>query len=125
MSTVLFLFNPNRDHLLTCCFLIDEGFIDQDQVVDEDSFDARRVEREHQKLDRRRREMDDRDAEQIAAEFKERHNRSQAARFKGSSENTPQRLLMPGVEDPNLWQIRVKVRVFLYLPMDVNSLKLT
>jgi transcription elongation factor SPT5 len=64
---------------------------------------------DHQLLDRRRREFDDREAEKIAQDLKERHGRSQAARFKGDQDQVPQRLLMPSVDDPNLWQIRVKV----------------
>jgi len=79
---------------------------------------------DHQLLDRRRREFDDRDAERIAEEFRERHGRSQAARFKGDQDQVPQRLLMPSVDDPNLWQVRVKVRARFPSPSLPNARRL-
>ena len=32
-----------------------------------------------------------------------------AARYNADSDSVPQRLLMPGVNDPSLWTVRVKV----------------
>lgn len=76
--------------------------------------DARRVEADLQRLDRRRRMDDDRDAEKIAEELRERHARSSANKFRGDTDLVPQRLLMPSVDDPSLWQIRVKVRPSIF-----------
>ena len=69
-----------------------------------------RTSRNHQRLDRRRREVDDRDAERIAADLKARHQQQQVQAYSGDNENLPQSLLVPSVEDPKLWQVRVKVR---------------
>jgi transcription elongation factor SPT5 len=51
------------------------------------------------------------DAEKIARDLQERYSRAQGARFKGDVDQVPQRLLMPSVEDPNLWQVKCKVRL--------------
>lgn len=44
--------------------------------------------------------------EEILAGIKERHARQ--AKYNADSDQVPQRLLMPGVDDPSLWQVRVK-----------------
>jgi transcription elongation factor SPT5 len=41
--------------------------------------------------------------------LKERYGRNAAARYDADTDNVPQRLLMPGVNDPSLWTVRVKV----------------
>lgn len=45
----------------------------------------------------------------IVQRLKERH--AGAARYNGDSDAVPQRLLMPGVNDPSLWKVVVKVSV--------------
>lgn len=47
--------------------------------------------------------------EQTVARLKERYGRVQAAKYDPDSDQVPQRLLMPGVNDPNLFQVKVKV----------------
>ncbi|KAF7296383.1 hypothetical protein HMN09_01108400 [Mycena chlorophos] len=47
--------------------------------------------------------------EQIALELKRRYKAQRAAlKFTGEANNIPQRLLIPSVDDPSLWQVRVK-----------------
>lgn len=100
-----------------------EEFIDQDAALEADgALDPRRVERDHQRLDRRRREYDDLDAERIAAELRERHMNQQARAYSGDDENLPQSMLVPSVEDPKLWQIRAKVRFACLDPIAIAPL---
>ncbi len=47
--------------------------------------------------------------EDIVQRLKERHGRMAAAKYNADSDVVPQRLLMPGVNDPSLWTVRVKV----------------
>lgn len=54
---------------------------------------------------------EDRSPEQIARDLRQRHGGRTAVRYTGDMNEIPQRLLMPSVHDPSLWQIRVKVRV--------------
>ena len=69
----------------------------------------------HQRLDRQQRELSDRDMENIAEQIEDRYRRTGAAtRYTGDLMNIPQRLLMPSVNDANLWQVRVKVRDFYF-----------
>ena len=68
----------------------------------------------HARLDRRDRELDDQDLERIAHDISQR-NRRTTAHYTGDMNDVPQRLLMPDVRDPNLWQVRVKVCESLWL----------
>lgn len=47
--------------------------------------------------------------EETVARLKQRYGRGQAAKYDPDSDQVPQRLLMPGNGDPNLFQVRVKV----------------
>ncbi|KAH9996227.1 hypothetical protein BJV77DRAFT_960644 [Russula vinacea] len=61
----------------------------------------------HARLDRRDRELNDQDLARIAEDVSQRYKRS-AVRFAGDMNEVPQRLLMPSVQDANLWQVRCK-----------------
>ncbi|KAF5313474.1 hypothetical protein D9611_008618 [Ephemerocybe angulata] len=66
--------------------------------------------RHHALLDTRRQfEAEDKSPEQIAKEMTERYGgQRHALRYTGDLNDVPQRLLMPSVHDPSLWQVRVK-----------------
>lgn len=51
------------------------------------------------------------DADRIVQSIKERYGGRSTARLR-DLQQVPQRLLVPSVSDPNLWQIKVKVRVY-------------
>ncbi|KAF8524357.1 transcription elongation factor Spt5 [Hysterangium stoloniferum] len=84
-------------------FLAEPGF--EGEGEDED---VRRRSALHQRLDRQRLELNNKDAAVIAEEIELRHKRTGATRYTGDPANIPQRLLMPSVNDANLWQVRVK-----------------
>lgn len=66
---------------------------------------------DHQRLNRRERELDDADLARLAEDVEQRYKRSAAAiPYSGDLNTVPQRLLMPSVNDANLWQVRVRVR---------------
>jgi transcription elongation factor SPT5 len=85
-------------------FHVDDGFIDEHGLegMDEDS----RAGRHHAAYNREREEQEERSAEQIARDIRSRHTRAPLRRQ--ALNDVPQRLLMPSVEDPSLWQVRVK-----------------
>lgn len=60
----------------------------------------------HRNLTRNLRREEEPNIEEILAGIKARHKRQ--ARYNAESDQVPQRLLMPGVDDPSLWQVRVK-----------------
>lgn len=65
---------------------------------------------EHRRLDRRRGEIEDQeDVEETVRRLRERYAR-QTAKYDPHSDHVPQRLLMPGVNDPSLYSVKVKVR---------------
>jgi hypothetical protein len=86
-------------------FLAEPGF--EGEGEDED---LQRRSSIHQRLDREERELNDRDMANIAEQIEHRYRRTGATRYTGDPANIPQRLLMPSVNDANLWQVRVKVR---------------
>ncbi|KAI0292869.1 hypothetical protein BC826DRAFT_1017266 [Russula brevipes] len=61
----------------------------------------------HARLDRRERELNDQDLARIAEDVSQRYKRA-AVRYTGDMNEVPQRLLMPSVQDANLWQVRCK-----------------
>ncbi|KAI0062514.1 transcription elongation factor Spt5 [Artomyces pyxidatus] len=61
----------------------------------------------HARLDRRERELNDQDLARIAEDVSQRYKRS-SIRYTGDMNEVPQRLLMPSVNDANLWQVRCK-----------------
>lgn len=80
------------------------GFIEEvpEGVVERDDYT-------HQRLDLNARRNEEQSVEDIVQKLKERHGRQAGARYNSDSDAVPQRLLMPGVNDPTLWQVRVKV----------------
>lgn len=61
----------------------------------------------HRGLHRRQEELNDEEIRRIADRYKQR-GQSAAALYTGDMDQVPQRLLMPSVNDANLWQVRVK-----------------
>jgi transcription elongation factor SPT5 len=51
---------------------------------------------------------DDLDAEELAAQLKERYSRSDYGVFRGDKETVPQNVLIPGVRDPKLAMVKCK-----------------
>ncbi|KZO99239.1 transcription elongation factor Spt5 [Calocera viscosa TUFC12733] len=80
-------------------------FIDENEVKESDA--ALRALRDHQRLDRRQQELSDSEAAEIADQIRDRYRQS-ATRYTGDLDQVPQRLLMPDVKDPSLWQVRVR-----------------
>lgn len=83
------------------------GFIDEANEAAEAATDY-----VHRHVDRTRGMQEEESAEEIARRLDERHIRHRVAtRYNADSDQIPQRLLMPGVNDPSLWCVRCKVRV--------------
>lgn len=85
-----------------------EGFIteemedlDTDHILEIDD-------RQHRDLDRKLQKIEDADAERLAEEYREKYGRSSMRFYRKGMENIPQRLLLPSVNDPNLWAVRCK-----------------
>jgi transcription elongation factor SPT5 len=74
-------------------------FIEEAEIVTNDNT-------HHRSLNRNLHREEEIDLEEQAAMLKERYRRQ--PRYNADSDQVPQRLLMPGVDDPSLWQIRVK-----------------
>ncbi|ODV85119.1 hypothetical protein CANARDRAFT_199008 [[Candida] arabinofermentans NRRL YB-2248] len=108
-------------------FLDVEAEVDDDDEDDEDDEEAEILQREfladdhahedepgtasdrlHRKLDRSREKLDEQDAQDLADQFKARYGRSGSSRFMGSTSNVSQRLLLPSVDDPLIWGVRVR-----------------
>ncbi|KZV92212.1 transcription elongation factor Spt5 [Exidia glandulosa HHB12029] len=87
----------------------DEGeHIDNDFVVTEQYEPGLDTERSaHRGLRRQQEELNDEEIRRIADRYKQR-GQSAAALYTGDMDQIPQRLLMPSVNDANLWQVRVK-----------------
>ncbi|ODN82947.1 transcription elongation factor SPT5 [Cryptococcus amylolentus CBS 6039] len=87
----------------------DNDFGDVAEFIDEAPDDAvARDDQQHRRLDRVFGRNEDEDVHDIVQRLKERHAGSGMARYNGDSDAVPQRLLMPGVNDPNLWKVIVK-----------------
>ncbi|KAH3671495.1 hypothetical protein OGAPHI_000197 [Ogataea philodendri] len=107
-------------------FLDVEAEVDDDDEEDEDDEDAEILRNEfladdqthdetgavsdrlHRKLDRTREKLDEQDAQALADQFKARYGRSASSRYMGSNTNVSQRLLLPSVDDPLIWGVRVR-----------------
>lgn len=80
------------------------------EFIDEAPEDAgARDDHQHRRLNRVFGRNEEEDVHDIVQRLKERH--AGAARYNGDSDAVPQRLLMPGVNDPSLWKVVVKVSV--------------
>lgn len=71
--------------------------------------------RNHVRFDRELEIEDDKNAEDIARQLTERYKTRPPSRFIGDRNEIPQRLLVPSVQDPGLWRIRVKVPRHIHL----------
>lgn len=67
----------------------------------------------HARLDSKRINEEEMDLDKLAKDLKKKYGHS--SRSLKDLEQVPQRLLMPSVSDPNLWQIKVKVGSNAYL----------
>ncbi|KAJ1652847.1 transcription elongation factor spt5 [Dispira simplex] len=83
-----------------------EGFIQEEH---EEAAAATHREGRHRALDRRR-EIQDFDAEEVAARLSAKYGRRDTYRrvetYVPEGDYVPQKFLMPGVQDPNLWMIK-------------------
>ncbi|ORY86212.1 hypothetical protein BCR37DRAFT_354700 [Protomyces lactucae-debilis] len=84
---------------------IAEGFIENEDTADSP---GARDDRRHRELDQKRGAIEEEEAEKLAARFKEQYGRSGNRAYRGDTQSVPQRLLLPSVEDPSIWAIRVK-----------------
>ena len=99
-----------RDAVVLVLKPYSEGFLAEPGFEGEgEDDDLRRRSSIHQRLDREERELNDKDMANIAEQIEHRYRRTGATRYAGDPANIPQRLLMPSVNDANLWQVRVKV----------------
>ena len=85
--------------------ILRQEFLADDQHIEGVENEASRS---HRKLDRSREKLDEQDAQALADQFKARYGRSASARYMGSTQNISQRLLLPSVEDPLIWGVRVR-----------------
>ena len=88
---------------------ISDEFIAEPEGEGDDEEGVRRP-AHHVRMDRRERELNDQDLARIAEDVSQRYKRS-AVRYTGDMNEVPQRLLMPSVQDANLWQVRCKASV--------------
>lgn len=89
-------------------------FITDDPADTEES--RHRIISGHQRIDREKDAILEQNAEEVARRIKERYAaRSGTARYSGDTNQLPQRLLMPSVKDPFLWQVKVKVCCYIRL----------
>lgn len=88
----------------------EDELLRQEFLADDQNLDAAESEasRSHRKLDRSREKLDEQDAQALADQFKARYGRSASQRFMGSTQNISQRLLLPSVDDPLIWGVRVR-----------------
>ncbi|KAI9825909.1 MAG: transcription elongation factor spt5 [Thelocarpon impressellum] len=86
-----------------------EGFIDNTHPDDEAQLPASGDvvdDRQHRELDRRRELEAGLDAERQAEEYRKRYGRNRAVA--ADQVVVPKRLLLPSVDDPNIWGVRAK-----------------
>ncbi|KAG4306123.1 hypothetical protein PORY_000111 [Pneumocystis oryctolagi] len=89
-------------------FAREEGFIAEEiEELDADHL-LRNDDRKHRDLDRQLQKIEDADAERLAEEYREKYGRLSSRFYRGDTEIVPQRLLLPSVNDPNLWAVRCK-----------------
>ncbi|OUT24257.1 hypothetical protein CAS74_000643 [Pichia kudriavzevii] len=85
--------------------LLRQEFLADDQHLESVENEASRS---HRKLDRSREKLAEQDAQALADQFKARYGRSASSRYMGSTQNISQRLLLPSVDDPLIWGVRVR-----------------
>lgn len=82
-----------------------DGFIDEEP---EEIPSEAVMQRQRLALDRQHREVEYMDEEQVAAHFARKYGGRRTQAFT-SSEDVPQQLLLPSVNDPNLWMVKCRV----------------
>lgn len=87
--------------------LREDGFIQEHEEGEEEEVQVH-DDRLHREVDRRREAIVEADAEKLASEYREKYGRSTASKYRGDSGVVPQRLLLPSVQDPNIWGVRCK-----------------
>jgi hypothetical protein len=88
------------------------GFLQYQQQDDEEDEGHPESAAAHARLDRQRFNEAELSNEEMARILKERYSRND--RIVEDMGQVPQRMLMPSVNDPNLWQIKVKVRILFH-----------
>ena len=63
----------------------------------------------HRKLDLKIQQEEDIDAEELAAELKQRYSRADYGVFRGDKDVVPQNVLIPSIHDPKLCMVKCKV----------------
>ncbi|MCO5555855.1 hypothetical protein L7F22_009400 [Adiantum nelumboides] len=86
----------------------EDGFIEQDAEGDDGENFQRRTAAGNQALDLQRRREEELDAEQIAAQLRERYRSQRGFTAQSDYEEVPQTLLMPSVNDPGLYAVRCR-----------------
>ena len=84
----------------------EEGFIDE-ELPDINDNREYREEHRHRELDRQHEQQQAEDMEAIAEELRSRHGRSKRGRGPDSG-LVPRRLLLPSVQDPNIWGVKCR-----------------
>ena len=83
---------------------IADRFEGDDEDLDEDT-------RDHRQFERRQRDREEAEALRIAEEYKQRHRQRRGGMgIQAMQDFAPRSELMPGVNDPNIWCIKCKVR---------------
>lgn len=82
---------------------IADRFEGDDEDLDEDS-------RDHRQFERRQRDREEAEALRIAEEYKQRHRQRRGGMgIQAMQDFAPRSVLMPGVNDPNIWCIKCKI----------------
>ncbi|KAG5519596.1 hypothetical protein PMAC_001751 [Pneumocystis sp. 'macacae'] len=89
-------------------FAREEGFIAEEMEELDSDHILQQDDRKHRDLDRQLQKIEDEDAERLAEEYREKYGRLSSRFYRGDTEVVPQRLLLPSVNDPNLWAVRCK-----------------
>ena len=96
-----------------------DGFIAEDVPADEGDALRTQADRSNRRLDQMRRLEEGKSAEQMAAELNERYSRTRITQESDYTE-VPQRMLMPSVEDPNIWNFEVR-RIPKFRTLDLDD----
>ncbi|KAK0529873.1 transcription elongation factor spt5 [Tilletia horrida] len=86
----------------------EDGFIDQEDIDDNDAF-RRRAAADNEHLDRLRRQTENQSAEEVARDLRKRYGRMARRKDTSTSDNVPRQALMPDINDPSLWAVPVKI----------------
>ncbi|KAL6452485.1 LOW QUALITY PROTEIN: SPT5 Transcription elongation factor SPT5 [Candida maltosa Xu316] len=87
--------------------MLREEFISDDHAPIEAVETVTHDDRTHRQFDNRRQQDEDRDAEELAETLKQRYRKSHTAGETATSGTVSQKLLMPSINDPSIYAIRV------------------